>query len=184
MIENGLLWGWSYQKRAKKVSTYTLIVVLRKKKTFERTPTTGKTLKSCKTDHSATSPIRTNRQIGVNFKVTKACKTWPRIQSGVVSCMIIFMKKLLHSDWLKQCSIFFKQCRKSGWRSKKINHAFHLYYKCCMWIEFQSISTWLRGFSPGTPVSSLRKNRLLVYSIWPEHISLVERACLYSGKCK
>ena len=22
-----------------------------------------------------------------------------------------------------------------------INHAFHLYYKCCMWIEFQSIST-------------------------------------------
>ena len=26
-----------------------------------------------------------------------------------------------------------------------------------MWIEFQSISTWLRGFSPGTPVSSLLK---------------------------
>ena len=24
-----------------------------------------------------------------------------------------------------------------------INHAFHLYYKCCMWIEFQSISTRL-----------------------------------------
>ena len=22
-----------------------------------------------------------------------------------------------------------------------INHAFHLYYKCCMWIEFQSNST-------------------------------------------
>ena len=38
-----------------------------------------------------------------------------------------------------------------------INHAFHLYCKCCMWIEFQSISTWLRGFSPGTPVSSLLK---------------------------
>ena len=38
-----------------------------------------------------------------------------------------------------------------------INHAFHLYYKCCMWIEFQSISTLLRGFSPGTPVSSLLK---------------------------
>ena len=38
-----------------------------------------------------------------------------------------------------------------------ISHAFHLYYKCCMWIEFQSISTWLRGFSPGTPVSSLLK---------------------------
>ena len=29
----------------------------------------------------------------------------------------------------------------------------------CMWIEFQSIhiSTWLQRFSPGTPVSSLRK---------------------------
>ena len=38
-----------------------------------------------------------------------------------------------------------------------INHAFHFYYKCCMWIEFRSISTWLRGFSPGTPVSSLIK---------------------------
>ena len=36
------------------------------------------------------------------------------------------------------------------------NHAFHLYVKYCMWIEFQSISTWLRGFSPGTPVSSFR----------------------------
>ena len=29
--------------------------------------------------------------------------------------------------------------------------------QCCMWIEFQSILTWLRGFSPGTPVSSLCK---------------------------
>ena len=29
--------------------------------------------------------------------------------------------------------------------------------KCCMWIEFQSISTWPRGFPPGTPVSSLIK---------------------------
>ena len=38
-----------------------------------------------------------------------------------------------------------------------INHAFLLYYKCCMWIEFRSILTWLRGFSPGTPVSSLFK---------------------------
>ena len=38
-----------------------------------------------------------------------------------------------------------------------INLAFHLYYKYCMWIELQSISTWLRGFSPGTPVSSLLK---------------------------
>ena len=36
-----------------------------------------------------------------------------------------------------------------------IKHAFHLYYKCCMWAEFQSISTWLRGFSLDTPVSSL-----------------------------
>ena len=38
-----------------------------------------------------------------------------------------------------------------------INHTFHLYNKCCMWVEFQSISTWLRGFSPGTPVSTLLK---------------------------
>ena len=38
-----------------------------------------------------------------------------------------------------------------------IDHAFHLYYKCYMWIEFQSILTWLRGFSLGTPVSSLLK---------------------------
>ena len=37
-------------------------------------------------------------------------------------------------------------------------HAFHLYYKCCMWIELQLISTWLRGFSPGTPVSCLLKS--------------------------
>ena len=47
-----------------------------------------------------------------------------------------------------------------------INHAFHLHYKFCMWIEFQSISKWLWGFSPGTLVSSLRmQNRLPVYSI-------------------
>ena len=38
-----------------------------------------------------------------------------------------------------------------------INHAFHLYYKCCMWAEFKSISSWSRGFSPVTPVSSLLK---------------------------
>ena len=38
-----------------------------------------------------------------------------------------------------------------------INRAFHLYYKCCMWVEFQLILTWLWGFSPGTPVSSLLK---------------------------
>ena len=38
-----------------------------------------------------------------------------------------------------------------------INHAFHLYYKHCMWVAFQLISTWLRGFSLGTPVSCLRK---------------------------
>ena len=36
-----------------------------------------------------------------------------------------------------------------------INPAFHLYYKCCMWVEL--ISTWLQGFSLGTPVSSLLK---------------------------
>ena len=34
-----------------------------------------------------------------------------------------------------------------------INYAFHLHYKCCMWIEFQSQP----DFSPGTPVSSLLK---------------------------
>ena len=37
-----------------------------------------------------------------------------------------------------------------------INHAFHLYNKGCMWVVFQSISTWLRGFSPGI-FSSLLK---------------------------
>ena len=35
-----------------------------------------------------------------------------------------------------------------------INFAFHLCYKCCMWVEFQSISTWLRKFSLGDLVSS------------------------------
>ena len=34
-----------------------------------------------------------------------------------------------------------------------INHAFHLYYKCCMWIEFQSIPTWLRGFPPSSKLT-------------------------------
>ena len=29
--------------------------------------------------------------------------------------------------------------------------------QCCLWIEFQSISTWLWGFFPGTRVSSLLK---------------------------
>ena len=41
--------------------------------------------------------------------------------------------------------------------SLEINHAFHLYNKCCIWVEFQSISTGLRGFSPRTPISSLLK---------------------------
>ena len=44
-----------------------------------------------------------------------------------------------------------------GIQAGVVNHAFHLNYKCCMWAEFQSISTWLRRFSPGTPVSSLLK---------------------------
>ena len=39
-------------------------------------------------------------------------------------------------------------------RSLDINHAFHLYNKCCEWLEFQSISTWLGEF---TPVSSILK---------------------------
>ena len=34
-----------------------------------------------------------------------------------------------------------------------INHVFYLYYKYCMWIEFQSISTWLR-FPPSTKINS------------------------------
>mgnify|MGYP006973387074 CR=1 FL=1 len=36
---------------------------------------------------------------------------------------------------------------KSGWRC---GHQSRLYYKCSRWPEFQSISTWLRGFSLGT----------------------------------
>ena len=27
-----------------------------------------------------------------------------------------------------------------------INYNSHLYHECCMWAEFQSISTWIRGF--------------------------------------
>ena len=46
---------------------------------------------------------------------------------------------------------------KSGWRCEHHSRLPPLLYKCCMWIEFQSISTWLGGFSPGTPVSSLLK---------------------------
>ena len=38
-----------------------------------------------------------------------------------------------------------------------ISHGFHLYHKCCMRIDFQSISTWLRRFPPGTQISSLLK---------------------------
>ena len=59
-----------------------------------------------------------------------------------------------------------------------INHAFHLYYNCCiMWIEFQSISTWLWGFSPGTPVSS---------KLTPSLIHLAVVLCsevIYYGSC-
>lgn len=35
-----------------------------------------------------------------------------------------------------------------------------------MWAEFQSISTWLQGFSPGTLVFLLPQNRLPVNYIW------------------
>ena len=38
---------------------------------------------------------------------------------------------------------------KSGWRSGHQSRLPPL-LQCCMWIEFQSISTWLRGFPPGT----------------------------------
>ena len=41
--------------------------------------------------------------------------------------------------------------------SLEIKHAFHLYNKCCMWVEFQSISNCLPGFSQRTPVSTLLK---------------------------
>ena len=73
---------------------------------------------------------------------------------------------LFYREWFNgfQASVLSSFCilvDKSIWQSvcgaADINHAFHLYYKCCMWIEFQSISTWLRGFPPGTPVSSLLK---------------------------
>ena len=45
---------------------------------------------------------------------------------------------------------------KSGWRSGHQSRLPPL-QQCWLWIEFQSISTWLRGFSLGTPVSSLLK---------------------------
>ena len=77
------------------------------------------------------------------------------------------VKELPHKEIID--TIFFQDTTSSQWKPLthlmsgsqagvvNINHAFHLYYKCCMWIEFQSISTWLRGFSLGTPVSSLLK---------------------------
>ena len=52
---------------------------------------------------------------------------------------------------------------KSGWRSGHQSRLPPL-IQCCMWIEFQSISTWLRQFPPGTQVSSLINNWLLVCS--------------------
>ena len=36
-----------------------------------------------------------------------------------------------------------------------------------MWAEFQSISTWLDGFSPVTPVFVPHQTRLPVTNIWP-----------------
>ena len=48
-----------------------------------------------------------------------------------------------------------REVGKSGWRSGH-QSTFHLYYKCCMWTEFQSISTCLRGLPPGTPAKSER----------------------------
>ena len=41
-----------------------------------------------------------------------------------------------------------------------INHVSHLYTTNVLCLLFQSISTWLRGFSPGTSVSSLIKREL------------------------
>ena len=44
-----------------------------------------------------------------------------------------------------------------------INHASHLFYKRGIWAESQLISTWLRGFTLGTPDSSLIKTNLGQY---------------------
>ena len=43
------------------------------------------------------------------------------------------------------------------------------------WAEFQSISTWLEGFSPGTPVFLPLQNRIPVTDIWP--------GCCAPGSC-
>ena len=49
-----------------------------------------------------------------------------------------------------------------------INRAFHLNCKCCMWAdhEFQSISTWLRGFSNFHNNTDLRMSNSPVYPPW------------------
>ena len=74
------------------------------------------------------------------FTEVKPC--WTGLLSGWVTI------------WIKYPVLYFLGSQASV---VNINHAFHLYYKCCMRIEFQSISTWLRGFPPGTPVSFLLK---------------------------
>ena len=70
-----------------------------------------------------------------------------------------FLHKICHS-FLFAVSLgkpkYYKPLWKSGWCSGHQSRLPPL-LKCCMWIEFQSISTWLWGFSPGTPVSSLLK---------------------------
>ena len=83
--------------------------------------------------------------------LTQWTKTFARQvdQSGAIGFGLV-------SHWLKNWREIFSQFGSQA-GVVDINHAFHLYNKCCMWIEFQSISTWLRGFSPGTPVSSLLK---------------------------
>ena len=63
--------------------------------------------------------------------------------------------KLSHREFYRRIWMLIK--KKCTYSTSNWVRRYYLYYKCCMWIEFQSISTWLRGFSPGTPVSSLLK---------------------------
>ena len=47
-----------------------------------------------------------------------------------------------------------------------INHAFHLYYKCCRWIEFSADLNLTSRVSSGHSGFLPPQNRLLAYSIW------------------
>ena len=75
--------------------------------------------------------------------------------------------------WIKLSPVLYSTGSQAG--VVDINHAFHLYYKCCMWIEFQSISTWPHGFSPRTLVSSPSK-------LTPSLIHLAVVLCCFEVK--